>query len=137
MCSVVDKDGSLYSILGLEHSASIDDIRHAYRGHLVECHPDKNKSPEAALRFRAITDAYEVLSDELKKQEYDIMLCSRETASLQAEEVDISEFLDEPSSELLERPCRCGYSFAISKTQYDQGFRVIQCSGCSIHVKIS
>lgn len=60
-----------YSILGLNKSASADEIKSAYRKLAKEFHPDINKSPEAENKFKEIGEAYEVLSDPRKRFEHD------------------------------------------------------------------
>jgi len=63
---------SLYDILGVPRDASNDDIKKAYRKLALKFHPDKNKDdPEAEVKFKKLSEAYAVLSDENKKQEYD------------------------------------------------------------------
>lgn len=62
----------LYKILGLSSSASQDDIRKAHRKLVRAYHPDANpQDPTAEERFKAVQQAYEVLSNENKRQEYD------------------------------------------------------------------
>lgn len=60
-----------YEVLGLSKSASADEIKKAYRKLALEYHPDRNKSMDAAEKFKEVTKAYEVLSDPQKKQTYD------------------------------------------------------------------
>ena len=60
-----------YEVLGVNRSASAEEIRKAYRRLAREFHPDVNKSPEAATRFAEMQDAYEVLSDARKRKAYD------------------------------------------------------------------
>ena len=60
-----------YSTLGVPSSASIADIKSAFRRLAANYHPDRNASPEAPARFRAVQSAYEVLSDDDKRQAYD------------------------------------------------------------------
>lgn len=63
---------SLYDVLGVPRDASCDDIKKAYRKLALKFHPDKNKDdPEAEIKFKKISEAYAILSDENKKQEYD------------------------------------------------------------------
>lgn len=60
-----------YSALGVPSSASIADIKTAFRRLAANYHPDRNASPDAPARFRAVQTAYEVLSDDEKRQAYD------------------------------------------------------------------
>ena len=59
---------NLYKILGLENSASTDDIKKAYKKLAVHNHPDKGGDEK---KFQDISNAYDILSDPKKKQNYD------------------------------------------------------------------
>lgn len=58
-----------YDILGVGRDASIDEIKKAYRKKAIEHHPDKGGDES---KFREAAEAYETLSDEQKKREYDM-----------------------------------------------------------------
>lgn len=61
-----------YDILGLERSASQDDIKRAFRRLARENHPDvKKDDPQAGDRFKEINEAYQVLSDPQRRSQYD------------------------------------------------------------------
>lgn len=60
-----------YKILGLDKTASADEIKSAYRKLAKQYHPDVNKTPEAEQKFKDISEAYEVLGDSTKRQNYD------------------------------------------------------------------
>ena len=60
-----------YKILGVERSASADDIRKAYRKLALKYHPDRNPGDKAAEdRFKEMNEAYQVLGDETKRARY-------------------------------------------------------------------
>lgn len=60
-----------YEILGVEKKASSDDIKTAYRKLAMQYHPDRNKAPDAEEKFKEISEAYAVLEDQTKRQQYD------------------------------------------------------------------
>jgi curved DNA-binding protein len=60
-----------YEILGVEKSADAKEIKKAYRKLAREFHPDVSKDPDAEERFKEIAEAYEVLGDEEKREQYD------------------------------------------------------------------
>ncbi|HTE84523.1 MAG TPA: molecular chaperone DnaJ [Dehalococcoidia bacterium] len=60
-----------YETLGVARTASADDIKRAFRRLAMEFHPDRNQQPGAEARFKAINEAYEVLSDPDKRAAYD------------------------------------------------------------------
>jgi DnaJ family protein C protein 7 len=71
------KQTSFYSLLQVSVTASVDDIKRAYRKLAMQWHPDRQTGPPAALKaaedkFKKITEAYEVLSDAEKKRKYDL-----------------------------------------------------------------
>ena len=62
-----------YKILGLNKSASADEIKKAYRRLAMQYHPDRNKGDKAAeSKFKEISEAYAVLSDADKRKQYDM-----------------------------------------------------------------
>jgi molecular chaperone DnaJ len=60
-----------YDLLGVSQDASEAEIKKAYRKLAMEYHPDRNSAPEAEVRFKEITEAYEVLRDPQKRAAYD------------------------------------------------------------------
>ena len=60
-----------YEILGVDRNASKEDIKKAFRQKARQYHPDVNKAPDAADRFKEVGKAYETLSDDNKREIYD------------------------------------------------------------------
>ena len=62
---------SYYDVLGLPRNATETDIKKAYRNLAKKYHPDVCKEPGAEEKFKSINEAYDVLSDETKRRQYD------------------------------------------------------------------
>ncbi len=63
-----------YQTLGVERTASSSEIRSAYRKLVLELHPDRNPSKQAAEQFLKVTEAYETLGDADRRRNYDAIL---------------------------------------------------------------
>ena len=63
-----------YKILGVERSASEDEIKKAYRKLALKYHPDHNPGDKSAeAKFKDVGEAYEVLGDPQKRKQYDLL----------------------------------------------------------------
>lgn len=61
-----------YKVLGVERNASQREIQKAFHKRSLQYHPDKNKNKGAQEKFAEINNAYEILSDEEKRKNYDL-----------------------------------------------------------------
>ncbi|CAK9163136.1 unnamed protein product [Ilex paraguariensis] len=68
---IVRADSDYYAVLGVSKNASKSEIKSVYRKLARSYHPDVNKEPEAEQKFKEISNAYEVLSDDEKRSIYD------------------------------------------------------------------
>ena len=73
--NILNSDETYYSLLGVQHTASQDEIKRAYRKLSLELHPDRNTGDfEKGERYKKITSAYNVLSNESERAQYDATL---------------------------------------------------------------
>lgn len=66
-----------YDVLGIEPTATAEEIKAAYKAMVKRYHPDHNESKNAASQFRAVKKAYDILKDDEKKAEYDANILPR------------------------------------------------------------
>jgi molecular chaperone DnaJ len=81
-----------YDVLGVPRDATKDQIKDAYRKLALQYHPDRNKEAGAEERFKEISEAYAVLSDDQKRQQYETM--GRTDFSQQYSQEDIFRNVD-------------------------------------------
>ena len=60
-----------YEVLSVQRGATKEQIKDSYRKLAMQYHPDRNKSPGAEEKFKEISEAYAVLTDDEKRQQYD------------------------------------------------------------------
>lgn len=84
-----------YETLGVKRTATIDEIKRAYRTTAKKWHPDLNKSPSARKKFLEIQEAYEVLSDPVRKENYDQILRMEESDSSSRDRVTWNDIEEE------------------------------------------
>ena len=80
---------NLYAILGVAPNASDEDIKKVYRSLAMRYHPDRNQAPGAEARFKAVSKAYEILSDRAKREEYNQSVNHRIVLDAEAEAFEL------------------------------------------------
>ena len=80
---------NLYAILGVAPNASDEEIKKVYRSLAMRYHPDRNDAPGAEARFKAVTKAYEILSDRSKRDEYNQSVNHRIVLDAEAEAFEL------------------------------------------------
>jgi DnaJ family protein B protein 4 len=83
-----------YDVLGVNREANHDEIKRAYRALSLKWHPDRNPSPEAQSKSQEINAAYETLSDERRRQEYNAELDGVRIGMGGGQEVDINDIIN-------------------------------------------
>ncbi len=83
-----------YRILGVERNASKEEIKKAYRRLARLYHPDRNPDPSAEEKFKEINEAYHILSDDEKREEYDRILRSGDESKFRDFMDYIQEFIE-------------------------------------------
>ncbi|XP_075237949.1 dnaJ heat shock protein family (Hsp40) member B6 mrj isoform X4 [Lycorma delicatula] len=97
-----------YKILEVNKHASTSDIKKAYRKLALKWHPDKNPNnpDEANRKFKEISEAYEVLSDESKRRMYDQPSRTTKTSSTRTQRSTFRSFFDTPFHRYFEKKRR-------------------------------
>jgi len=80
---------NLYAILGVAPNATEDEIKKVYRSLAMRYHPDRNQAPGAEARFKAVSKAYEVLSDPARRADYNQSVNHRIVLDAEAEAFEL------------------------------------------------
>jgi curved DNA-binding protein CbpA len=88
---------NFYELLGVDASASGDDIARAYRARAKQLHPDASADPDASEKFGELVSAYEVLSNHRTRREYDHALAvARSNAAASDPSLAVSTAVEPP-----------------------------------------
>ncbi len=107
MSAMTDKN--YYEVLGVSQDATTEEIRRAFQKKARTLHPDVNKEPDAEERFKEVSEAYAVLSDDTKRRRYDAMRSG-------------VPFAGSPSSGAPQSPFGGGYSGGFGGFPFGAGF---------------
>lgn len=61
----------LYNVLGVAKNATVEEIKKAYRKLALQYHPDRGGGKDTEAKFKEVNEAYQILSDPQKRQQYD------------------------------------------------------------------
>ncbi len=102
-----DEAPTLYAVLAVKPAATPTEIRSAYRRLALQWHPDTCREEGAAETFKAISHAYQVLSNEAMRRKYDVGLALQ--ASVQQQDNDLDLFNRLGRQYGYRAPLRCGW----------------------------
>ena len=133
-----------YSVLHVNSSATFSELKKAYQNLAKLYHPDKlqiadNNASKEPENFKLIVEAWNVLSDDEKRKQYDSLLAQftlRQCGPIQ-DEVQIELFEDDiGQSGNLYYLCRCGGLFELTATDLGLQIDYINCNNCSLCIKV-
>ncbi|KAJ2458600.1 hypothetical protein GGF42_001973 [Coemansia sp. RSA 2424] len=136
-----------YSVLGVHHTATLEEIKRAYYALSRKIHPDKRQTTEAVanrnnnaaeLEFHQIAVAWEILGDTVKRREYDRKQSADQSRArgVVQDEVDLDDMeLDEENDEY-SYPCRCSSRYVIAEGDLEAGRDIAPCSDCSLKIRV-
>lgn len=140
LCHRVDcmKMENLYDILGCSEDATLEVIKQKYQKLALTYHPDKNLDTTCSDKFVQIKKAWEILSDEKLRQEYNIRWQQRKVAQSYPiqNEVNIEEFDEEESECCMTHPCRCGGFYVLTENDVKFHYDIVCCDTCTLSIKI-
>lgn len=114
-----------YELLGINRKATKSDIKKNYRLLATKYHPDKNSDPDAASKFIAITEAYEILSNKKSKLQYDLLMY--ETAKRRAEKANEYRVVVPPRESTRTRRNKAQRKRGVKYQQLSSQFKQLTC----------
>jgi diphthamide biosynthesis protein 4 len=121
-----------YKVLNISSNANTKEIKKAFQIQSLLYHPDKSKSE--IDKFIMVQRAYETLSDEMLRQEYDKLLVYSNKMGAIQDELRLDEMFFENDQYSYE--CRCGGEYIVTEDALEQGVAGIECSRCSLCVRL-
>lgn len=135
-------NASLYEVLGVEQTASVQEIKAAFKKQILKMHPDKSGESYDKETLFLVQLAWDTLSDPTLREAYDERV-KEQVISIQTciyNECELSEFDCHQIYEdnlAYSMSCRCGGEFFLTKIDLEMGFNLISCSNCSAKTLIT
>ena len=127
---------TFYKILGVEPSATFEEIKDVYRKLVVQQHPDKGGNKES---FQLIQEAWSVLRDPSLRRKYDAEQLASDIKSFEgiiAAEVPLDDFEYDEVDEVYSYACRCGDFYEIEYEDLLDGVKILACNSCSLLLNV-
>lgn len=111
-------------------------MKQKYQKLVLVHHPDKNLGGTSSDKFVQIKKAWEILSDEKLREEYNIRWQQRKVAQSYPiqNEVDIEDF--EETDDDLTYPCRCGGFHVLTENDVKFHYDIVCCDTCTLSIKV-
>lgn len=125
-----------YGLLGVDRSASTNEIKQAYHRALLIFHPDKYRpatqpSSLPSIDIDTLRLAYATLSSATSRAEYDRRAVQEKSGPRPAHVLSLEEFTEDQEALLWTHSCRCGGVYRIAEVQMERGQHLIGCGDCS------
>ncbi|KAJ2400290.1 DnaJ sub C member 24 [Coemansia sp. RSA 2559] len=141
-----------YAALGVNNTATREEIKRAYYMLSRQVHPDKSQRTTAAdtdnavdasldttsIKFHELGTAWEVLSDPARRREYDKQRGTQVSMArgVVQDEVDLDDMDFDKSAGVFSFPCRCSAQYEIGEDDLEEGREIAPCSGCSLKIRV-
>jgi curved DNA-binding protein CbpA len=124
-----------YEILGVEPSASFEEIKRAYQDLARKFHPDKSGCEE---KFHQIDKAYKVLRDSNERKIYDSERMQNQEHLIIHETVSRREFNHDTANNVYTHRCKCGSDYLLELSEYENNEEIIlSCDECSLNILVT
>uniref|UniRef100_A0A2L2Y887 Putative chaperone protein dnaj n=1 Tax=Parasteatoda tepidariorum TaxID=114398 RepID=A0A2L2Y887_PARTP len=126
-----------YKVLGVSSTASREELKSCYHNLVREHHPDKSSSQDGS-NFCQIQEAWEVLSDDNRRRQYDAEIKAAELKTVHPvqEEVSLHEMLFDQDLKQYQKSCRCGGSYVFDESDVCEQYLLVDCDNCSLSIVV-
>ena len=127
---------TFYNILGVEPSATFEEIKDVYRKLIVQQHPDKGGNKES---FQLIQEAWSVLRDPSLRRKYDAEQLASDIKSFEgiiAAEVPLDDFEYDENGEVLQLRLSLWRFYEIEYEDLLDGVKILSCNSCSLLLNV-